>query len=997
MVMKSNYRVLSIAALAGLASLGVTNSVQAQGYDVLTEPQSINVQMPTPTLGDNAGYVLSEELTKATEISLTYYSVENGVIVPHYYEYSIKSGAGVDTNLVIDNKNYTQYYTIERDFINAMKVTVDSNGNESATSPLYNDIASPSGMSGGYNVDEEYLPDFKGDFINNIGDKKGNTPLLRGSFNSVETTLIGNQASLFSESEIKSLKVNAFNNHAPMSAIGTDMIGMLLGGSSISEIHDSVFINNSNKGLVESLSSESGGLTPDADALFHGDRLIDNFEYSLGNKSGADFDGLMSVLPPVMQPVIPGGVLTIGNSKVSNSLFVGNSSEFNAGALNVSGGLLSMADAMKIQPVKITVTDDNGNVLDTGYAFKQVADGLLSANDLYATSSDEIFVDSIDMVSMIGVSKDCIKYELIEETLTLSELNEAFQLKNNDKLTEETVKDYLLDDYKTELNEIENHLKDPEDAIPTVTNSSFLNNTAGTVVNGNGGAIYASTDLKVVANNSKDVVFKGNVAIRDGKKVSNAIFMDSRNDDTLQVLFLAINGDGQIPEGVDKMLLASPTTLSLVAENGGRIFMYDKISGRNGALYVKNKDSENQANSIQPYESTEPPKLVTSLDSSVHYNIDFKGDETGHIYLLNDVENEPNVGLFRTNLHLGRENVLDGSRLSLNSGNLYTINNQIGTMNLGSLSVVGDTNLLVDVDLKNQTMDRFTASEYGSHSGNLNVTGMNLLSDAVSDKTSILFAEKGLKDNVTYGGTELPDGKYQTTAYTPIYKYNVAYDNRDAAGYFVFTKGGKVGGSDSFNPAVLGSSTSATVGATATMNQTMNYAFQHSSDHMNIPYLERISMRDRNKYALSLTGDATDVGRYSPLFQPAAEQGGVWVKPYATFETVGLKNGPKVHNNTYGTLIGFDTEMQSIKRGWDRVFTGYIGYNGASQRYSGIDSTQNGGLLGGTMTLYKGNFFNATTVSVGASVANNQTMYGNEDFAMLLSGIGNKTGYNFEF
>ena len=181
------------------------------------------------------------------------------------------------------------------------------------------------------------------------------------------------------------------------------------------------------------------------------------------------------------------------------------------------------------------------------------------------------------------------------------------------------------------------------------------------------------------------------------------------------------------------------------------------------------------------------------------------------------------------------------------------------------------------------------------------------------------------------------------------------------------------------------------------MNQAFNYAFQHSSDHMNIPYLERVSMRDRNKYALSITGDATDMGRFSPLYQPSDEGASVWVKPYATFETVGLKNGPKVHNNTYGTLVGFDTEMQSIKRGWDRVFTGYIGYNGASQRYAGIDSTQNGGLLGGTMTLYKGNFFNATTVSVGASVANNQTMYGNEDFAMLLSGIGNKTGYNFEF
>ena len=49
------------------------------------------------------------------------------------------------------------------------------------------------------------------------------------------------------------------------------------------------------------------------------------------------------------------------------------------------------------------------------------------------------------------------------------------------------------------------------------------------------------------------------------------------------------------------------------------------------------------------------------------------------------------------------------------------------------------------------------------------------------------------------------------------------------------------------------------------------------------------------------------------------------------------------------------------------------------------------------MTLYKGNFFNATTISTGASVANNTNMYGNEDYAMLLAGIGNKMGYNFEF
>ena len=82
---------------------------------------------------------------------------------------------------------------------------------------------------------------------------------------------------------------------------------------------------------------------------------------------------------------------------------------------------------------------------------------------------------------------------------------------------------------------------------------------------------------------------------------------------------------------------------------------------------------------------------------------------------------------------------------------------------------------------------------------------------------------------------------------------------------------------------------------------------------------------------------------------------GFWVKPYASFENIPLKNGPKVSNINYGTLVGYDSALTSIKNGWERVLTGYIGYNGASQRFSGVDSYQNGGLIGGTTTLYKGN------------------------------------------
>ena len=65
--------------------------------------------------------------------------------------------------------------------------------------------------------------------------------------------------------------------------------------------------------------------------------------------------------------------------------------------------------------------------------------------------------------------------------------------------------------------------------------------------------------------------------------------------------------------------------------------------------------------------------------------------------------------------------------------------------------------------------------------------------------------------------------------------------------------------------------------------------------------------------------------------------------------------------------------------------------------YKGITTLTNGGMMGATQTWYKGNFWTALTATAGASVADTNTMYGHEDYASLLAGIGSKTGYNFEF
>ena len=175
------------------------------------------------------------------------------------------------------------------------------------------------------------------------------------------------------------------------------------------------------------------------------------------------------------------------------------------------------------------------------------------------------------------------------------------------------------------------------------------------------------------------------------------------------------------------------------------------------------------------------------------------------------------------------------------------------------------------------------------------------------------------------------------------------------------------------------------------MNEAFKYVFEHADAFTQLPSMERYAKINANKYALS-----TDFNNNLPS-QEYYPNRGVWVRPFTTFESMNLKNGPDVDAITYGTLIGYDGEFKEMKNGWHRVFTGYAGYTGSSLNYSGIDTTMNGGLLGFTETFYKGNFWTAITASAGASVGESHSMYGKEDYTSLLAGVGSKTGYNFEF
>ncbi len=467
--------------------------------------------------------------------------------------------------------------------------------------------------------------------------------------------------------------------------------------------------------------------------------------------------------------------------------------------------------------------------------------------------------------------------------------------------------------------------------IETIT-ASFLGNTVNSADDvAKGGAI---NNYDSVINNIINSDFIGNAAVSaTGEAHGGAIYSDGGSIDLTAKDGYTSTFQGNYTESAGErknnaIYLAGNAVMNMKMENGGKFLMSDGIDGTD-------------------------------------YKLSITGDD-----------------ITKTRFYL--YNTINSGDVTLSNTTIDMLNSRIAVNTVNSLTVGSDTNFAADVDLANKTMDRFTAPSYGTHSGSLIVSAVNLLSDGKENVTAVLFADEGLKENAA---------TTVKTAYTPIYKYDVSYDNRDDAGYMLFTRGG--GGSnnpDTFNPAVLSAPVATLAAGQATINETFKYVFEHADAFTQLPYSERLSMIKNNQYVIS-TEYNENLGGLAPEFQ----NNGAWVRPYVTFESLNLKNGPDVDAITYGTLAGFDSDFQDLKNGWTGVTTGYVGYNGSQLNYSGNDTSMNGGLLGLTQTFYKGNFWTAITASAGATVGETSNMYGTDNFVSLLAGVGSKTGYNFEF
>lgn len=526
----------------------------------------------------------------------------------------------------------------------------------------------------------------------------------------------------------------------------------------------------------------------------------------------------------------------------------------------------------------------------------------------------------------------------------------------------------------------------------TISNTDFENNYVEGVQNSDrdfpfayGGAIHNKGTMIItdsVFNNnygggtSNNITFGGAIANSGSIVINNSLINDSK----------ITSGEQGYGGAIVNNLGATITINDSTIQNSS--ISNSLNAGKGGAVYNAGTVNLNNTNLKNNYETGSTPNDIFNTSTGI---INFLGTGTNNI--LSGIEGTGNIykkegGI----LNLGGENAAFTGTFNFDEGTVKLLpdstyfnaansnfgnnvnfnmqNNQINNINFGNLSLAGTTNIFADVNFADNTMDRINADSL-SGSGSLFVAGLNLEGAPTAADIIIPFADDTLKNSVEYT---------PSTLNTPIYDNSISYDS--SSGNFQFLRQG-------FDSAILASEVATQLAGYLTQIDTYRNIFANLDMVMITPPEIKTKFSMQNKLAMNGTF------AYSPFIMPE-QGGGIWFKPYSTFESVGLKNGPRVSNVSYGSLVGVESGLTKLNNGWYSIYGVYASYNGSHQAYSGNSIYNNGGLAGLNAVFYKGGFFSAWTANAGASSAEASTRYGRENFAMFSTGIAQMTGYNFE-
>lgn len=730
---------------------------------------------------------------------------------------------------------------------------------------------------------------------------------------------------------------------------------------------------------------------------------------SIININDSSVNSLYENLSSVGKIVIDNFVSPDETSSLSVNLKAGTLALTKDNYLN--GTDLTLEEGSLLDLANNNVGEMNLNSLTSNNANLKIDMNLASSNQIFDTikANTATGILNLQNVNIMSDFADTTKNEY-----TASITPDGMELKTPENGINVLTNDYVYTITAKDNNLTVNRLADENgEALKTDGFTVAVNQTnkvGGVDVTLSDDRIYsANSDIKITATNSetgwtgnlggKSLTVNGNGYTLDGE---DNIGFAINNGQTLTFNDTNIKGFAPTPERKAALTINDGGTVNINASNS------DVSIGSNSSKDVIYLDGT----SSKAFLTTENNKSITlnykisSANSSNELNLNGNGKITfagiaQKLTLNNNNSNtvhNAHVDGVNYNLNSGmvtfaKDEYLNGqgnkNTLSFNGGTLNLANNSVGTIDLAAININSNSNIMLDADLAQETMDKITAdSATTNKDAILNVSEINLLSDSTKDKVEInavdptitLNENDTLANHIAISVTEV--------AYSPIYKYGVGYD--PTTGNFSFTRGSSQN-YNNVNPSVMVGPVAAQLGGYMGMLDTYNNAFNNMDMRMLNPSSVRMAQKQANRYAITEEADGVTYKVNE------TNSGGTWIRPFAAYDSVGLSNGPKVSNMSYGTFIGGDSAIHQFKNGGEGVLSAHVSYLGSHQSFNGNSIYQNGGNLGLTGTYYKGNFFSGLTVNAGASVADASTRYGNEDFPMLTAGVANKTGYNFEF
>ena len=852
----------------------------------------------------------------------------------------------------------------------------------------------------------------------------GDLNIEEASFANNETN--GNGGAVYSFAGTQSIKNSDFIGNKAEQDGGAIYALSLDNSQETTTITDSNFINNTavkNGGAISLENTQASIIAKNKDVTFSGNTAEKGNDI-YQNKSITNIyaeDG--------RRITFNGGIAGNGTINTKGTILLNGAVTPDAGALavNVNSGTIKPSSENYLDGTDLTLaegstldlrngklgamnlnslTSNNGNLkLDVDVTSEALADGILAK-----TANGNLNLSEVNMMSDMADGTNSISATLTGlDKLTIKTPENGLNALTNDYLytvkvngTNATVDRYTqngsaakIDGFSLAVNQTdkigENNVtlqnersfsaqRDVE-ITGTGLEKGWTGNLGGTKlsVNGNGYTVKGGENSGIIVNNGQTLEFtdtnidgfkatettKGALTVKDGGnlnisalnhdvKISNVTAGQAADGTALDKNAIFLDGSGN-------------SKVNLTTANSKSITINNDIRSSNVANEITMKgDGTILYNGI-----VDPVTLTNENARTIHNN------------KIQDVTYNLNSGM----VGFTKESYLSDGNNSLvfNGGMLTLANGAVNPVNLEALSLNANSNIAVDADLANSKMDTISANNYNFANDDvkLNVSGINLLSDAKSEMTTINFVnDNSLKSHISTTVSEV--------AYSPIYKYGVAYD--PTMGNFEFTRG-NASDYKNVNPAVMVAPVAAQLGGYFNQLNAYDQAFSNMDMTMLMTREQRQALKMYNKYAYN--GDGFGSVATSSGAIPE-ERAGVWARPYSSFENVHLKNGPKVSNVMYGTFFGGDSSIKEFKNGFDGIFSAYVGYNGSHQVFNRNSLWQNGGTLGLTGTLYKGNWFGGWTIATGLSGVDANTMYGSEDFGMWSIGTALKTGYNWE-